>query len=59
MIGKKIKSFRKRDLKNLSLGKAISIIKDKEKLNYEIKIQKKKKRKQMRISKKKYPKSQK
>jgi len=31
-IGKKIKSFRKRDLKMLSIGKALSILKEREQL---------------------------
>ena len=40
-IGKKIKSFRKRDLKMLSIGKALSILREREQLNKEKKIQKK------------------
>ena len=32
LIGKKVKSFRKKDLKNLSIGRAIAILENREKL---------------------------
>ena len=53
LIGKKVKSFRKKDLKNLSIGRAIAILENREKLIKKKKIQKEIYKKLMKNLKKK------